>query len=92
MQVTFAQLQSVFATHREYVLNKSIHDDGDCIKWDWEVYRYVKNKACDEMYEFVCWLEISPYERDENLIVSAFENMAEMMFTEEYWSEGPIFS
>ena len=87
-----------FDTYKGYILSKAIHDDGDCIKWDWEIYRFVKNKTYDgsdhvyRMHEFVCCLEISPYERNENLILDMFRNMAGIMFSEEYWSEGPIFS
>ena len=89
---------SILLTHIRGISCKAIHDDGDCIKWDWEIYRFVKNKTYDgsdhvyRMHEFVCCLEISPYERNENLILDMFRNMAGMMFSEEYWSEVPIFS
>lgn len=62
-----------------YELGLTIHDDGDCIKWDWEIYKYVEDRTyndspvVDQMYEFVGTLDVSPYNRNTTEIRALFE-------------------
>ena len=54
---------------KEYCLGLMIHDDGDVVKWDWTIYKEFDNNA---MYEEVCNLDVSPYERNEHKINQLF--------------------
>lgn len=54
--------------YEEYCLGLMIHDDGDVIKWDWSVYK----QTAGDMYEEICDLEVSPYERNEHKINQLF--------------------
>jgi hypothetical protein len=54
---------------KEYCLGLMIHDDGDVVKWDWTIYKEFDNTA---MYEEVCNLDVSPYERNEHKINQLF--------------------
>jgi hypothetical protein len=62
-----------------YELGLTIHDDGDCIKWDWEIYKYVEDQShegsstVDQMYEFIGTLDVSPYNRNTTEIRALFE-------------------
>ena len=54
---------------KEYCLGLMIHDDGDVVKWDWTIYKEFDNTS---MYEEVCNLDVSPYERNEHKINQLF--------------------
>ena len=62
-----------------YELGLMIHDDGDCRKWDWEIYKYVKDQTYDDstiihhMYEYMGNLDVSPYNRNTTEIRDLFE-------------------
>ena len=65
--------------HKGYELGFMEHDDGDVVKWDWTVYKFVEQKTYDDhdfvhdMYEKVCSLDVSPYERNTNTIRDLFQ-------------------
>ena len=62
-----------------YELGLMEHDDGDVVKWDWTIYKFVERKTYDDydfvhdMYEEVCSLDVSPYERNTNTIRDLFQ-------------------
>ena len=70
--------------HKGYELGFMEHDDGDVVKWDWTIYKFVEQKTYDapfyeedydfvhDMYEEVCSLDVSPYERNEHIINRLF--------------------
>ena len=84
--------------HKGYILSRTIHDDGDCIKWDWEIWKFVEKKEYEDspivhdMCEMICSLDLSPYERNQWHITETFKKQADLIFAEEHWSEGDIFS
>ena len=63
-----------------YELGFMEHDDGDVVKWDWTIYKFVEQRTYDgfdmeftyDMYEEVCSLDVSPYERNEHIINRMF--------------------
>ena len=55
-----------------YELGFMEHDDGDVVKWDWTIYKFVEEKSHD-MYEKVCSLDVSPYERNTYTIRDLFQ-------------------
>ena len=61
-----------------YELGFAEHDDGDVVKWDWTIYKFAELKTYDDhdfvhhMYEEVCSLDVSPYERNEHIINRLF--------------------
>ena len=59
----------------EYCLGLMIHDDGDVIKWDWTVYKQISG----DMYEEMCSLEVSPYERNEHHINRMFRKQVNLL-------------
>ena len=68
--------------YKGYTLGRFEHDDGDVIKWDWSVYRYSgieqfetspNTIATNEMYDELCSIDVSPYERDLMKIKEAFK-------------------
>ena len=78
--------------HKGYELGFMEHDDGDVVKWDWTIYKFAEERSYDErplaqkaftqqMYEEVCSLDVSPYERNmstiEDLFVKLIDNMNE---------------
>tara|TARA_B100000963_G_scaffold267872_1_gene236080 strand:- start:524 stop:811 length:288 start_codon:yes stop_codon:yes gene_type:complete len=83
----------LFVKHRDwtpkdfyegYELGFMEHDDGDVVKWDWTIYKFVEERAYDDrplalnvftqlMYEKVCSLDVSPYERNMNTIRDLFQ-------------------
>ena len=78
--------------HKGYELGFMEHDDGDVVKWDWTIYKFVEERSYDgrplarmvftqQMYEEVCSLDVSPYERNmstiEDLFVKLIDNMNE---------------
>mgnify|MGYP001158052653 FL=1 len=64
--------------HKGYELGFMEHDDGDVVKWDWTIYKFVEQKTYDDhdfvhdMFEEVCSLDVSPYERNEHVINRLF--------------------
>ena len=67
--------------YKGYELGFMEHDDGDVVKWDWTIYKFVEEKTYSEihqdlfvhqMYEEVCSLDVSPYERNEHIINRLF--------------------
>ena len=65
-----------------YELGFMEHDDGDVVKWDWTIYKFVEEKTYSsihkdilvhQMYEKVCNLDVSPYERNTNTIRDLFQ-------------------
>jgi len=87
--------------YKGYVLGWADHDDGDVVKWDWTVYRFVElqkfetspnTTATNEMYEEIKSLDISPYERDMSKIRDEFQRTVDWIRSDEYWHEGPLFS
>lgn len=62
----------------EYKLGFDELDDGDVIKWCWSIYKFVEQRSYDDhdfvhdMYEEICSLDVSPYERNEHLINRKF--------------------
>ena len=66
--------------YHDYSLGLMVHDDGDCIKWDWTVYKFAKTVSYEglpmqlthDMFEEVCNLDISPYERNTKKIKEIF--------------------
>lgn len=65
-----------------YELGLMEHDDGDVVKWDWTIYKFVEEKIYSsihkdilvhQMYEKVCSLDVSPYERNTNTIRDLFQ-------------------
>lgn len=60
----------------DYCLGLMIHDDGDVIKWDWTIYKEFDNTA---MYEEVCSLDVSPYERNEHHINKMFRKQVNLL-------------
>ena len=65
-----------------YELGFMEHDDGDVVKWDWTIYKFVEEKSFSnihqdlfkhQMYEKVCSLDVSPYERDMSGILDLFQ-------------------
>ena len=78
--------------HKGYELGFMEHDDGDVVKWDWTIYKFAEERSYDgrplarrvftqQMYEEVCSLDVSPYERNmstiEDLFVKLIDNMNE---------------
>ena len=61
--------------HKGYELGFMEHDDGDVIKWDWTVYK----QTAGDMYEEMCSLEISPYERNEHHINKMFRKQVNLL-------------
>ena len=65
--------------YKGYELGLMEHDDGDVVKWDWTIYKFVERKTYDDydfvhdMYEEVCSLDVSPYERNTNTIRDLFQ-------------------
>ena len=66
--------------HEGYELGFDELDDGDVIKWCWTIYKFVEQRTYDyldsdfshDMYEEVCSLDVSPYERNEHIINRLF--------------------
>ena len=70
--------------HKGYELGFMEHDDGDVVKWDWTIYKFVEERSYDgrplarevftqQMYEEVCSLDVSPYERNKGTIRDLFQ-------------------
>ena len=70
--------------HKGYELGFMEHDDGDVIKWDWTIYKFVEERSYDgrplarkvftqQMYEEVCSLDVSPYEQNRGTIRDLFQ-------------------
>ena len=65
--------------YKGYELGLMEHDDGDVVTWDWTIYKFVEQKTYDDhdfvhdMYEKVCSLDVSPYERNTNTIRDLFQ-------------------
>ena len=62
--------------YEEYCLGLMIHDDGDVIKWDWTIYKEFDGTA---MYDEICYLDVSPYERNEHKINQLFLKQVEKL-------------
>lgn len=79
--------------HMGFTLGKFIHDDSDGFeKWDWSVYQFAVEKTWDEgyrteEYDFVKSLDISPYERNMNLIKEKFHEWVDKYYKLEYGLE-----
>ena len=56
-----------------YELGFMEHDDGDVVKWDWTIYKFARLMPGKEMYEEICNLDVSPYERNTNTIRDLFQ-------------------
>ena len=59
--------------HKGYELGFMEHDDGDVVKWDWTIYKFARLMPGKEMYEEICNLDVSPYERNTNTIRDLFQ-------------------
>ena len=70
--------------HKGYELGFMEHDDGDVVKWDWTIYKFAEERSYDgrplarrvftqQMYEEVCSLDVSPYERNKGTIRDLFQ-------------------
>jgi|TARA_B100000073_G_scaffold14221_1_gene11679 hypothetical protein len=87
----------IFVAHRDfephgnyhnYCLGRMIHDDGDVIKWDWTIYKAVREEDFTEdlisyrSFEEICGLDVSPYERDMSKIRELFEEKCLTLLSE----------
>ena len=65
--------------HKGYELGLQEHEYDDNLKWDWTIYKFVEQKTYDDhdfvhdMYEEVCSLDVSPYERNMGTIRDLFQ-------------------
>jgi len=61
-----------------YKLGLQEHEYDDNLKWDWTIYKFVEQRSYDGddfvhgVYEEICSLDVSPYERNEHLINRKF--------------------
>jgi len=65
--------------YKGYELGLQEHEYDDNLKWDWTIYKFVEQKTYDDhdfvhdMYEEVCSLDVSPYERNKGTIRDLFQ-------------------
>lgn len=65
--------------YKGYELGLQEHEYDDNLKWDWTIYKFVEQKTYDDhdfvhdMYEEVCSLDVSPYERNMSTIRDLFQ-------------------
>jgi len=70
--------------YKGYELGLQEHEYDDNLKWDWTIYKFVEERSYDgrplarkvftqQMYEEVCSLDVSPYERNKGTIRDLFQ-------------------